>query len=207
MAVIHIGIELKDRDFAIALARGISRQGGDFQVHVENARECDVLLTDGSEAENVNFKGKSLFLTEKISSRTDKPNFIYKFEDSREIRRKILAIADTGYVSMSDPGSGKIKTSRNNHMGDKGNRFFRNFGGLRRYIVNRFNSRDRGSEFRRKSAVFQFAEPRHIRKLFPSSRRGEFSGNVFYASGEQNLRTGEIYKPGFTRSYNKRAFG
>ena len=70
MAVIHIGIELKDRDFAIALARGISRQGGDFQVHVENARECDVLLTDRSEAEGVNFKGKSLFLTEKISSRT-----------------------------------------------------------------------------------------------------------------------------------------
>lgn len=129
MAVIHIGIELKDRDFAIALARGISRQGGDFQVHVENARECDVLLTDRSEAEGVNFKGKSLFLTEKISSRTDKPNFIYKFEDSREIRRKILAIADTGYVSMNDSGSGKIKTSRNDRMGTKVIGFFGTSGG------------------------------------------------------------------------------
>ena len=102
MAVIHIGIELKDRDFAIALARGISRQGGDFQVHVENARECDVLLTDRSEAEGVNFKGKSLFLTEKISSHTDKPKCVQRREAPRPSSvpagtdRKVCMVSSSG---------------------------------------------------------------------------------------------------------------
>ena len=101
MAVIHIGIELKDSDFAIALARGISRQGGDFQIHLENPRECDVLLTDrpGSEKKN---DGKVILLTEKRPGAQDSPYSSYKFEDSREIMRKIICIANKDMEGEAD---------------------------------------------------------------------------------------------------------
>ena len=37
--MIHIGVDVSDGDFAFALARGLSRTSGQFQVHLDNVRE------------------------------------------------------------------------------------------------------------------------------------------------------------------------
>lgn len=123
--MIHIGVDVSDGDFAFALARGLSRTSGQFQVHLDNVRDCDLILSDNENRRNID---KVLYLSDK-GTEEDSASSIYKYSDCRKINNRVLErvrlkeCAGTDYISeaMSDYEKGKkLKTKLVSFVGDSG---------------------------------------------------------------------------------------
>lgn len=84
--MIHIGVNLSDGDFAFALARGLSRNSGKLQVHLDNIGDCDLILSDD---ERYMGKDNVLYLSDKTNIH-DSANRVYRYADCREINSKIF---------------------------------------------------------------------------------------------------------------------
>lgn len=86
MDIIHVGLCIADRDFAMALARGISRESRCIQFHMENGRTCELILVD----EGADGGSSAVQLTD-IRCRSDpERGILYRYEACSSLARQIV---------------------------------------------------------------------------------------------------------------------
>lgn len=84
--MLHVGVDVSDGDFAFALARSLSRNDKELQIHLDNIKDCDLILSDRRERRNLK---NVLYLSGEIN-RGDFDDSMYKYSDCRYISNMVL---------------------------------------------------------------------------------------------------------------------
>lgn len=130
MDIIHVGILLKDKDYAYAFCKGLSSKNINFQFHIGSYRNCSIVIMDLEDRDKwrtiIGNNCKCIFLDSDLKDKYDDSVF-YRYDDLSVISKVLLKT----YYEKRNLFSMEIVNNHNNTKHKKGKTitFFSFYGG------------------------------------------------------------------------------